>query len=160
MKKHYCLGIDPGEHTGLAIWSKTEKCFKGLMTLDFWRTVKFLECFEATMLADSVGSLGLPTESQEISFEVFIEDPAQNSFIYSRHKKMTDQTLQTVAQRIGMNKMQATLLIRWMQSKGIKHTPIKPVSQKWTKTQFDFNTKWQGSSSEHSRDAARFVFQR
>lgn len=158
--RKYCIGIDPGRHTGVAVWSKHEKKLLKLITLDFWGVIDFLDTFTASMQAQDWGSLGIAVQSEEITFEVVMEDPQLNDTTFARG--IEPKLMLKVAQDVGRNKEQAFLLIEWMTRKKIVFRTVQPKNRKkgggkWSAEYFTHLTGWQGKSNEHTRDAARFV---
>lgn len=162
MRKYY-IGVDPGRHTGVAVWSKHEKKLVKLLTLDFWSLVDFLDTFTASMQAQDWGSLGIAVQSEEVNFEVVMEDPNLIKAIYKdRLIGKEALTALTMAQSVGRNKEQAFLLMAWMEKRKIIFRTVKPKNRnagggKWSADYFRKMAGWDGTSNEHTRDAARFV---
>lgn len=136
------IGIDPGLHTGWAEWYKEDRKLDNLMTIDFWRCVDRLKMF-----------LKLHTK-----FHVVIEDPNLNKPLFS--KNSTSKGLLRIAQNVGSNKREASLLIEFMEKENISYTSIKPTTSKWNVGTFKNFTKYKERTSEHSRDAAKLIFDR
>lgn len=149
MTPNILIGIDPGVSTGYAIWNRQKNKFVKLLTIDFWKCLELIE---------------LELSTNEGNFEVFIEDPNLNPAMHwNKHKKTSLNVATKIAQNVGANKREASLLIEEIGSMGIPCHPIKPTGNSQTKINKDTfrkYTSWQGESSEHSRDAAMLVFGR
>lgn len=158
--RKYAIGIDPGRNTGVAVWSKTERKLVKLITLDFWSVIDFLDTFVSSMQAQDWGALGIHVPFMDVDYEVVMEDPQLNETTFARG--VEPKLMLKVAQDVGRNKEQAFLLIEWMKKRKIQFRTIQPKNRqrgggKWTADYFRKMTGWQGSSNEHTRDAARFV---
>ena len=148
------IGIDPGKKTGLAVFNRREGRITEIKTLDFWKTIRWIE------------TLVLP-------HDIYIEDPAQIGALYNRHRLAAQitglrqnsllkriGTLTKIAQDVGRNKAHAALLIEFIQEQ-TKHYvhPLKPTGRKWTTAQMKTYTGFK-RSNEHERDAARLCIGR
>lgn len=146
-KYAYYVGIDPGINNGFALYDTTKKQLVKLQTLSFWKLIALL------------------TDMEEIKLDycVVIEDTNLNSFIYGKHNGKRGAVRDRVAQNVGSNKRDAALIIEWLEMKGREVKPVKPTSKSLTKIDevtFKNYTKWEGKSSQHSRDAAFLVYNR
>lgn len=161
--KKYLLGIDPGRNTGVAVYDVKDKRLVKLDTLTFWETIHILQNFPDFLIPKD-DMIGFVFEASEIKFEVVMEDPNQNSFMYQQNvRKLSPQAAMTVAQSVGRNKEQAYLLMEFMDQKRITYKTVRPVNRergggKWKPDYFQKITGWQGKSNEHNRDAARLVW--
>jgi len=138
------IGIDGGTKTGFAIWDSRLKKFTELKTVDFWTAYYMVQHY-------------VPEEVR-----VYIEDPSQNKPVFKR-PGMRDYEYAKKCQNVGMVKRESTLLIEGLERLGYKVTKVRPTKgslTKMNKDRFRTLTKHQGTSSEHSRDAAMMVFQR
>lgn len=143
----YVVGIDPGAKTGLAIWSVRQQEFVYLVTTNYEGALRIMS--ESGSWWSAIGDV-----------LVLIEDPRMISAIYSRHQAAAKSTavLTNIAQKVGMNKADAKALAEKLRAVGFRVMQIKPRGKKWKADIFTRITKWKGRSSEHSRDAARFVY--
>lgn len=148
------IGIDPGKSTGYAI--SINKKLTMLATISFWECVDML--YE------------VPEESKPFC-KVFIEDPNINRPIFMKpgvfkgkgSEKSEQLMMQKIAQNVGANKREASLLIELCNKLGIEVVPCQPTKKSMTKLnseQFNKLTGWVGRTSSHSRDAGILVFGR
>lgn len=133
----YYIGIDPGRNTGICIYSIKTKTIINLELRDFWGAVQIID----QLSNDAV---------------FIIEDPQLNKPVFNRGLKVNSNL--KVAQDVGRNKEQAYLLIEYMKMKNITFKQVRPSVEKWDHKYFVKLTKWQGTSNEHVRDAARLVW--
>jgi len=141
------IGIDPGSHTGLAVYSKADGL--KLQTLTFWKTIDYLR--------EHV----LPHIGKEAEFLVIIETPQHNTFIY-RERIDPNRLAATlrIARNVGMNQRDASLLVEFLKLNKIpveEFTP-GPKDHKWPAPYFKHLTGIDtAKTAEHVRDAARFI---
>ena len=143
------IGIDPGEHTGIAILDQNKKFH--LSTKTFWGAIEILNSYPAGTL------------------KVYIEDPGQNKPVFDHFKipvefsrKVGDKLnyIGRIAQNIGENKRMAKLLIEYCIVRGIEYYAMKPTRKSGTKLDirlFQKYTGFYGRCSEHARDAAMLI---
>lgn len=142
------VGIDPGEHTGVAQLDKLDAQPElQLQTLDFWETVRLLE------------RLAL-TEKHRV--HIYIEDPNEHRSLYHDKDDKTGEIRTKVAQNVGANKREAALLIKKCHNLGLRVTTVKPgdVLTKLSATEFARITGYTKRCSEHARDAGCLIFGR
>jgi hypothetical protein len=137
------IGIDPGRNTGVAVYSSAQKKIIDLKTLDFWGVIAFLK--ELKLIHDT-------------NFEVVMENPGLNSFIYSRNHHENATIKLKMAQDVGRNKEQAFLIIDYLKMNNITFREVRPTTAKWKADIFNRYTGWTGNSNEHTRDAGRLVY--
>lgn len=139
----YHIGIDPGAHTGVGVWDRKAQRLIEVATLDFWRTIDHV----------------CATYAPDVTL-LAIEDPSGNAPVFA--ERLKDRTNIRVAlrkaQNVGANKENARLLIEGFERRGYRVESFTPKKSKWTADYFARVTGWTGASSEHSRDAASFVY--
>lgn len=148
-KPQYVIGIDPGKHTGFAVYDRHTRQLIDLRTSTFWTTV-----FDLERYLEDCGAL---------NFEVVIEDVTQLKAVFQKQGDGSSRKREHIAQGVGSVKRDAELLIQFIEAKGIrlnKMVPRKGGTSKMKVEAFNALTKWNKSSSEHSRDAAMLVFGR
>ena len=143
-KKRFYVGIDPGVNTGWASWDSESKQFLNIYTTNFW------DCITALKL--------LPKEIVE-SCCVIIEDPNLNRPTFDRPGQ-NNFAMRKIAQNVGSNKRDAQLIIEWLEANKFEVIKVKPTTGKWDSKTFKSITKWEGSTNEHGRDAAKLIFGR
>ena len=137
----FYIGIDPGLHTGVAVWSPKEKQFKAIKTLDWWTT------------ADMIMTLS----SVNTRIRFVVEDPAQNKPVFPR-KGQSYAAMSKIAQDVGRNKGDAERLIQLIQRMEFAYTCVTPKTEKWGPQVFKRLTGWPSRTSEHGRDAGKLVW--
>lgn len=141
----YYIGIDGGTNTGFAVWDKKERRFEVIKTLDFWRVYEYINKY-------------YPAEHTQI----VIEDPSQNKPVFVRRydPKSVRESLK-IAQDVGGVKRETEKMIEGLERKEYKVQRVRPMKGSMTKLTADYFrriTKYEGSTSEHARDAAMLVF--
>ncbi len=137
------IGIDPGVHTGVAVYNTDSERLIGLITTDFWSASSILRQLKKGYEIKSV-----------------IEDPSQNRPVFIRPGATKGEMIK-IAQNVGMNKKEGLLWIEFCKRNSIPFLASKPTKNSNTKldaVMFGKLTGWNKRSSEHSRDAAMLVF--
>lgn len=150
MNEKYYIGLDPGAHTGVAIWSATEQKFIRLATFDFWGFVDFIVDLKKKI---ELTAYFIKPEA------IYVEDPNLISTTFVRTSRYSN-THQKISQNVGSNKRDAQLLIELLEKMGFKVIRKKPGSNKYINldsNQFNRLTGWTSISSQHSRDAGAYV---
>lgn len=133
-----CIGIDPGTHTGMAVWDSKEGKFLSLETLPIHRAMV------------EVMNLRIGRE-----ILVVFEDARQRKWY---GKGNTNAKLQGA----GSVKRDCSIWEDFCKDYGIPFRAIPPVkgATKITPEYFKLISHYQGRTSEHSRDAAMLVIGR
>jgi hypothetical protein len=150
-RKPFVLGVDPGQHTGSAMYDRTEDRLCWLVTWDFWK------------LYDNVVE-NMQSDQVVIVFEV--PKVAGGFRLYQRFKEGGQEEVKAggpqskVAANIGANAREGTLLAQRFADMGFDVWIVPPPkrAKKWTAEDLYRETKFAGRSSEHSRDAARVAW--
>lgn len=141
---HDCfLGIDPGVSTGIAIRDTRGTTPLSLLTLSFWKTVELIRSLHA---------------QHGERLLVVIEDPNIHKSLYANKDGHTGEARTKIAQNVGANKREATLLLEFCRENSIGHETIAPLG-KLDASQFKQITGI-ATGSQHARDAARLIFNR
>ena len=137
------IGLDPGQHTGFAVWDRRTRALQEVLTLDFWGAAARLDA----------------AQRNGWQAEVWIEDARLISGIYRQRNVDADTGRLAAAkgQSVGMVKAHCALLAEKAQLLGFPVQLIKPQGAKWDAAEFGRWTGWTGRTSEHARDAARLV---
>ena len=148
MRKHrrrYVVGIDPGQTTALVTWDRHTKRWLDVFSGSFWDVVDRIE-------EDYYDDLDL--------YLFVVEDPGKISTIYNRHRRVSTARLLSIAQKVGMNKADATRLLEYLHRRGFHVRPVVPASgPKWDRKVCERITGWKGSpNNQHTRDAMRLVY--
>ena len=133
-----CIGIDPGTHTGVAVWDSKEGKFLSLETLPIHRAMV------------EVMNLRIGRE-----ILVVFEDARQRKWY---GKGNTNAKLQGA----GSVKRDCSIWEEFCKDYGIPFRAIPPVkgATKVSAKYFKMVSHYQGRTSEHSRDAAMLVIGR
>ena len=136
MRSQFIVGIDPGVKTGLAIWHRIKAELVAVETLPILK------------------ALGRVSEliAAEGKIELVFEDARQRKYFGSSGREKL--------QGAGSIKRDCSIWQEFCEMHGIPFTAIRPQagSTKWKADRFKRVTKWEGRTSEHSRDAALLVF--
>lgn len=133
-----CIGIDPGTHTGMAVWDSKERKFLSLETLPIHRAM--VEVMNLRIGRD---------------IQVVFEDARQRKWY---GKGNTNAKLQGA----GSVKRDCSIWEDFCKDYGIPFRAIPPVkgATKVSAKYFKMVSHYQGRTSEHSRDAAMLVIGR
>lgn len=136
------IGLDPGKHTGFAVWVSTSRSFREVATLPIHRAMERV--------------LAL---SQEGPVVVVFEDARQRTWF---PKERSNAEYRGHLMGAGAAKRDAQIWEDFLTDKGIPFEARKPRAgaTKWNADYWAKVTGWTGRTSEHARDAALLVFQR
>ena len=130
------IGIDVGTHTGVAVWDSKERALVSLQTMPIHRALDFVRNYKAEELM------------------VVVED--------ARLRKWYGTNAEAKKQGAGSVKRDSAIWEDFLLDMNIPHWMMAPLKgyTKLNKEQFYNLTKYQGKSTEHSRDAAMLVYGR
>ena len=139
------VGIDPGEHTGLAVWNSEEHYFVDIYTC---------KLHEAQVRLYDIWRLS----NRKDMFVVF-EDARQRRWIPDTHNIRREMGRR---QGAGSIKRDCQIWEEFLTDFGIPFEARKPQAggTKWSADFFKKVTGYTGRCSEHARDAALLVFQK
>ena len=138
-----CIGIDPGTHTGVAVWDTREGKFLSLETLPIHRALHL------------VHSLKRACDGHGEDIQVVFEDARLR-------KWFGEGDTNAKKQGAGSVKRDCSIWEDFLKDYGIPYQAVEPikgatkVSPEW----FKMVSHYQGRTSEHSRDAAMLVIGR
>lgn len=143
------IGIDPGSITGF-VQIDTKRKTRIMKGLDFWKCIFAIN----TAKHDCI--------KNKEDLKIFIEDPNYNKPVFpskiTKMKVINQDVLNeirvygTMAQRVGMNKQEATLLIKYCMTTGIPVEGVKPFAK--GKVKGDAFEEVTGiKTNQHCRDA-------
>lgn len=135
-----CIGIDPGTHTGVAVWDTREGKFLSLETLPIHRALAKVQVI---------------AEWDKKNLQVVFEDARQRTWY---GKGDTNAKLQGA----GSVKRDCSIWEDFCKDYGIPYWAKPPVkgATKVSADYFKMVSHWTGRTSEHSRDAAMLVIGR
>lgn len=133
-----CIGIDPGTHTGVAVWDTREGKFLSLETLPIHRALSMVLHM-----------------AEEHDLQVVFEDARQRTWF--GHGDTNAK-----AQGAGSVKRDCSIWEDFCKDYGIPYWAKPPVkgATKVSADYFKMVSHYQGRTSEHSRDAAMLVIGR
>lgn len=142
--KSIYIGIDPGVDTGICIWDADKKVIVDLITLNFWSVIDLVLYYQK--LKDTV-------------LTVVVEDPNLNKAIHWNQKKSVGglNAATKIAQNVGMNKKEASLILQYLKINDFQYKAIKPTARKVTASYFKQLTGYEKRTNQHCRDAAMLV---
>ena len=132
-----CIGIDPGTHTGVAVWDTREGKFLSLETL--W-------------IHDALFYVKRLSEEYRGQIQVVFEDARQRTWFGKGD-------VSAKLQGAGSVKRDCSIWEDFCTDYGIPFRAVPPVkgATKVTPTYFKMISGWTDRTSEHSRDAAMLV---
>lgn len=138
-----CIGIDPGTHTGVAVWDTREGKFLSLETLPIHRAI------------DRVLGWHKYEEKSGKQIQVVFEDARQRTWFGH------DDT-DAKKQGAGSVKRDCSIWEDFLQDYGIQYHAKPPVKggTKVSADYFKMISKWDKRTSHHARDAAMLVIGR
>ena len=141
------IGIDPGEHTGLAIWDVRHKNFLRIETMSLHRALNLVRYWWEE------------SQDKEFKMAVIFEDARQRKW-FPREKNVSEYRGKLMG--AGAAKRDARIWEEFLTDYGIPFTAHKPQAggTKWSADYFAQVTGWTGRTSEHARDAALLVYGR
>ena len=141
------IGIDPGEHTGVAIWDTGQRAFRLLATLPLHKALHLVQTWRDSEphLADDV--------------RVVFEDARQRTW-FPRERNASEYRGRLMG--AGAAKRDARIWEEFLTDERIPFEAHKPEAggTKWSADYFARITGYKGRCSEHARDAALLVFGR
>ena len=137
------VGIDTGEHTGVAVWHSDEKRFISIATRPLWAALQDVLALKATY-----GGV-----------TVIFEDARQRKWL-PRERSASEYRGKLMG--AGAVKRDAKIWEEFLKDNEIPYMAIPPrvgLTQ-WSADNWARVTQWQGRTSEHARDAALLVYGR
>lgn len=137
------VGIDPGIHTGLAVWDTSTRQFLEIRTVGIVAAMEYLSEIR---------------QDRGIGLLVF-EDARQRTWI-PREKDI--RQVKGRAMGAGSVKRDCSIWEEWCKAKGIQFIATRPKTglTKLTDAYFRGLTGYDRRTNDHGRDAAMLVFQR
>ena len=137
------VGIDPGIHTGLAVWDTSSRQFLEIRTVGIVAAMEYLSEIR---------------QDRGIGLLVF-EDARQRTWI-PREKDI--RQVKGRAMGAGSVKRDYSIWEEWCKAKGIQFIATRPKTglTKLTDAYFRGLTGYDRRTNDHGRDAAMLVFQR
>ena len=137
------VGIDPGMHTGLAVWDTSSRQFLDIRCSGI---VAAMDCLEELRKTQGIGL-------------VVFEDARQRTWI-PREKDI--RQVKGRAMGAGSVKRDCSIWEEWCKARTIQYIASRPKQgmTKFTDAYFRGVTGYDRRTNEHGRDAAMLVFQR
>lgn len=133
------IGIDCGEHTGLAIYDSIQKKITKFQTTDFFGAIKTVR------------------ELDKETVKIIVEVPSD--FVYARNEFQKGKVRDKMLINIGMNRREAQLMAKALQICGYAVKEVLPVrAHKWTAEQLKRYLGIDSRTNQHVRDACRLAF--
>lgn len=139
----YAIGIDPGKHTGIAVWNTETQDFIRVDTLSIHQALLFVYDFQT-----------LRSKTR-----VYFEDARQRKWL---PKDASSSEYRGHLMGAGSVKRDSVIWQDALTDWGIpfEMVPPRPGATKWNAATFARITGYQGRTSNHARDAALLVFGR
>lgn len=148
MTIRYILGIDPGAHTGLALFDATTQRWLTVREVDFWQAFEF------------VTREAWPADGWEFTKQnllIVIEAGGLNSPTFHTAANWAAQN--KTSQRVGGANREADLLANGLTRHGWQVVRVRPTSRKWSAADARTETGYTGRTNEHTRDAMKLAWQ-
>ena len=141
MEEKVYIGIDPGVHTGIAVWNSTQKRFMFMDTAKIGRAI----------------GICLAYFDKYMDLELVVEDARQRKWI-PREQSLSQ--FKGRAMGAGSINRDCQIWEEFAQDYGLDLTLVPPRkgATKWDADYFEKVTGWKGRTSNHARDAALLVF--
>lgn len=138
-----CVGVDPGHHTGVAVWDTSTRQFIEIRT---------------TGIVSAMDYLTELHKEKKIMLLVF-EDARQRTWI---PRERDIRQVKGRAMGAGSVKRDCSIWEEWCSARGIQFIASRPKTgmTKLTDAYFRGITGYDRRTNEHGRDAAMLVFQR
>ena len=142
------IGIDPGEHTGIAIWDSSQGQFRDVRTLPLHKALDLVKKEYYAALASPI----------PVRFRVVFEDARQRKWF---PQERNNAEYRGKLMGAGAAKRDAKIWEEFLEDYHIPFVAHKPQAggTKWNPDYWARITGWKGRTSEHARDAALLVFQ-
>lgn len=153
------IGIDPGEHTGVAIWDTAKQSFRLLCTVPLHRALELVRLWStASELAVYRAGRKVHVVCEDARLRKWL--PQERNASEYRGRLMGAGAAKRDA-RIWEEFLSDTdVALPWADDRGLTFTMSRPTpgATKWSAEQFAKVTGYAGRTSNHARDAALKVF--
>lgn len=141
------IGIDPGEHTGFAVWDGASGKFLSVVTLPLWKAM------------DEVRKWHYSVTAQGGDLFVIFEDARQRKWF---PKERSSSEYRGRLMGAGAAKRDAKIWEEYLTDNRIPFCAQPPAAgrTKWDSDYWYHVTGWKGRTSDHARDASLLVFLR
>jgi hypothetical protein len=134
VNRQYTIGIDPGTHTGVAVYHRPTERIVDACTVDFSRALEFVE-----------------QNYKPDECDLIIEDASLNKPTFRKGK--SDRAQDRMARNVGMVQRESRLLIAEFRRRGYRVLAVRPTSGKWNADVTKRVTGYAQRCSQHARDA-------
>lgn len=147
--KPIVIGIDAGQHTGIAIYRRKDNKIIFSATKDFYS----VQLFIVRSFPDNSKKGG---RNEKLDVKIFIELP--KSMLYKRNESDIRNEELKIMFHAGGNAREAQLLAMCLRGRGYEVELVDPVHEKkWDQKRFSLFTGSNKRTSEHERDAVRLA---
>lgn len=134
------IGIDPGVHTGFAVWHALERKFLQVRELRIHRAFA-----EVDILATAFPE-----------FVVIFEDARKRQWFGSADQRQARYGA-AIREGVGSVKRDCAIWEEFLEDRGFAYSARLPCNTKWPAEKFRLFTGWAERTNEHARDAGMMV---
>jgi len=134
------IGVDPGVHTGIAVYDCQSKSFTKVKSLSWWDAYWFI------------------VEYNRDSCLIAIENSSTQKRIWQRGGGKTARVMGAIGRSIGQNNADAKRLQSGLERKCFRVVSVKPKHTKMSAVQVKALTGCKLRTNEHNRDAIMIVW--
>lgn len=135
------IGVDPGVHTGFAVWHSQEKRFLQVRELKIHRALAEVEIL-ATAFPELV---------------VIFEDARKRQWFGGADARQAKYGA-AIREGVGSVKRDCTIWEEYLEDRALPYSARLPMNTKWPAERFRMTTGWSERTNEHARDAGMLVY--
>lgn len=135
------IGVDPGVHTGFAVWHALDRKFLQVRELRIHRALA-----EVDILATAFPE-----------FVVIFEDARLRKFYGSADQRQAKYGA-AIREGVGSVKRDSAIWEEFLEDRGFAYSARLPMNTKWSAEKFRLVTGWDQRTNEHARDAGTIVY--
>lgn len=150
--KPYIIGLDPGKHTGIALWRRKDEKIIYSGTSDFYAVQMFI----VKTFPDNRRKPGSDGINHKTEVKIFVEQP--KTMLYKRNESDIRNEELRIMWSAGGNYREAQILAMCLKERGYEVESVPPILEpKWDQRRWTLFTGSNKRTSDHERDATRLA---